>query len=90
MNTKFQALISQQAWELVPKPKNQIILGCKWVFKTKYNLDDSTGRYKVRLIAQGNQQEFGFDYFDMFIPMEKFLTLHILLTITATYHWPIL
>ena len=38
-------------WELVDRPKNQKIIGVKWVFKIKYNLDGSVNKLKARLVS---------------------------------------
>ena len=35
MNEKIESLQKNHTWQLVEKPKNQKIVGCKWVFKRK-------------------------------------------------------
>lgn len=43
-----------QTWELVPKPKNQKIVGCKWMFKRKEEIPGvEKARYKTWLVAKG-------------------------------------
>ena len=32
-------------------------IGCKWIFKKKYDLDGSIDKYKVRLVAKGFTQK---------------------------------
>jgi len=39
------ALESNQTWEIVLLPKNQTAIGCKWVFKIKYNADETVERH---------------------------------------------
>ena len=46
-------LDTYQTWCYTLIPNNRKAIGCKWVFKVKYNLDGSIERYKVRLVAQG-------------------------------------
>jgi len=46
-------LESNQTWEIVLLPKNKIAIGCKLVFKIKYNVDGTVERYKARLVAKG-------------------------------------
>ncbi|KAI5343367.1 hypothetical protein L3X38_011243 [Prunus dulcis] len=39
-------------WELVDRPTDKPIIGVKWVFKTKLNLDGSVQKNKARLVAK--------------------------------------
>lgn len=75
MSTEFQALQNQGTWSLVPRTNDQNILGCKWLYKTKFHPDGSLARHKARLVAQGFKQEFGIDYMDTFSVVLKFLLL---------------
>ena len=36
------------SWDLVELPKGVKPIGYKWVYKVKYNVDDSVNRYKPR------------------------------------------
>lgn len=87
MEEEYQALLQLNTWQLVPPPDHSTILGCHWVFKLKTHSDGSNGRYKARLVAQGNQQTYGDAFLDTFSPMAKFPTLRILLTIVVTHNW---
>ncbi|PKU79126.1 Retrovirus-related Pol polyprotein from transposon TNT 1-94 [Dendrobium catenatum] len=89
MSQEFQALQSQGTWELVPSSPHQNVLGCKWMFRTKYNSDGSIARYKARLVALGYKQEFGLDYTETFSPVAKIPTFRILILFALHKHWPI-
>lgn len=52
--------------------------------------DGSLDRYKVRLVALGNNQEYGLDYEETFAPLAKMTTVRTLIAIGATQSWPIL
>ena len=43
-------------WTLVDRPKDQPVIGSKWVFTKKYHADGSFKRYKGQLVAQGFSQ----------------------------------
>ena len=65
-------------------PYNQKAIGCKWVFKVKYNPNGSIKRYKARLVAQGFSQVHGIDYTKTFAPTIRHELLRIFLAIAAT------
>jgi len=51
------------AYEVVSKvPKNYNIVTPKWVFRYKYNPDNSINKRKARLVARGFTQKQGVDY----------------------------
>lgn len=41
MNEEIAAIQKNQTWELVDLPKGKHVIGLKWVFKTKYQVDGS-------------------------------------------------
>lgn len=75
MCDEYNALCKQKTWSLVPLPTHHNILGYRWMFKTKFNVDDTVARYKARLVAQGYKQQKGLDYFETFSPVAKITTI---------------
>ena len=44
MNEEMQVLRKKETWDLVPtSPRNKAI-GCRWIYKVKYNADGSVNR----------------------------------------------
>ena len=41
------SLVRNHTWDLVPLPKGQKIVRCKWVYKTKYAIDGSIDKHKA-------------------------------------------
>jgi hypothetical protein len=60
---EIKALEKNQTWDLVILPQNKSAIGCKWVYKVKFQADGSVERYKARLVAKGYTQQEGIDFF---------------------------
>jgi hypothetical protein len=42
-----------KTWELVDRPQNRKVIGVKWVYRTKLNVDGSINKHKARLVVKG-------------------------------------
>ena len=47
MNEEMQALSKNETWDLVPHSPQKKAIGCRWIYKVKYNDDDSVNHYKA-------------------------------------------
>ncbi|KAI5418663.1 hypothetical protein KIW84_043041 [Lathyrus oleraceus] len=52
MKTELDALISTNTWSIVDLPHNKTPIGCKWIYKIKYNADGLIERYKAYLVGK--------------------------------------
>ena len=60
MRDEIDSLLSNKTWIIVTKAKFRKVIGCKWVFKKKYEVGQTQKvRYKARLAAKGFNQEEG-------------------------------
>ena len=78
-DSKYQSFIGNQTWELVKPPKDRKAVGCKWVFKIKYDENGQVERFKSRLVAKGNSQKYGIDFDETFSPVVRFSSSRTLL-----------
>ena len=69
---------SNHTWELVDLPPGSKPIGCKWVFRRKYNNDGTLNTYKARLVAQGFRQKEGIDYFDTYALIARITIIRVL------------
>jgi len=79
MKQKYEALLNNKTWDLVPLPKDRQVVGCKWVFRIKENADGAVNRFKARLVAKRFHQVTGCDFNETFSPVIKLVTIRLIL-----------
>ncbi|KAI5311969.1 hypothetical protein L3X38_041142 [Prunus dulcis] len=72
---------------LVERPFNKPVIGVKWVYKTKLNLDGTVQKNKARLVAKGYSQKPGIDYNETFAPVARLDTIRNLIALAAQKEW---
>jgi len=71
---------------MVSLPPGHKPIGCRWVYKIKYNFDGTIERYKARLVVKGFTQVEGINYKETFSPTAKLTTLRCLLTVVRNWY----
>ncbi|KAM1746060.1 hypothetical protein ACFX11_012725 [Malus domestica] len=87
MKDELSMIEKNATWELVDRPSNKPIIGVKWVFKTKLNLDGTVQKNKARLVAKGYAQKPGIDYNETFAPVARLDTIRTLIALAAQKCW---
>lgn len=89
MEAELKALEENHTWDMVSCPPNVKPIGSKWIYTLKLKSDGSLDRYKARLVALGNKQEYGLNYDETFAPVAKMTTVRTILAIASSKSWPL-
>ncbi|KAI3748202.1 hypothetical protein L6452_11132 [Arctium lappa] len=84
MDSEMSALLSNHTWDLVPPPDDANIVGCRWLYRHKFDSHGRLNRYKGRLVAQGFSQQPGLDYDETFSPVVKPATIRTVPSISVS------
>ncbi|KAK4406525.1 putative mitochondrial protein [Sesamum angolense] len=57
VNDEMDSLLASNTWVLIELPLDSKAIGCKWVFRRKYNTDGSIETLRARLVAKGFRQK---------------------------------
>ncbi|THH23200.1 hypothetical protein EUX98_g7976 [Antrodiella citrinella] len=79
---ELEALHKRKVFELVNLPEGRKVIRNRWVFNVK-----SDGRKKARLVAKGFSQVEGVDFDQIFSPVVRFETVHLVLALAALEDW---
>ena len=85
MEDELKSMSSNDVWDLVEIPEGAKKVGCKWVYKTKYDSKGNVERFKARLVAKGFTQREGIDYTETFSPVSNKDSFWILIEAIARF-----
>jgi hypothetical protein len=86
---EYEALLSNNMWDLVPRSPGANVVIDKWIFKHKLKADGSLDWYKARWVLRGFTQHPGVDYDETFSFIVKPTTVRTVLTLAVSRGWPV-
>jgi hypothetical protein len=86
---EYEALLSNNMRDLVPRPPEANVVTDKWIFKHKLKADNSLDRYKARWVLWWFTQRPGVDYDETFSPVVKPAAVQTVLTLAVSRGWPV-
>ncbi|KAL9250771.1 Retrovirus-related Pol polyprotein from transposon TNT 1-94-like protein [Drosera capensis] len=85
MNDEIKSMSDNDVWELVSLPEGVKPIGCKWIFKTKKDLEGNIMRFKARLVAKGYTQKEGIDFKETFSSVSLKDSFRIIMALVAHF-----
>ena len=86
MEDEMDSLHKNYSWELIQKPKEMKVMGCKWVYKIKDGIPDvEQKRLKARPVVKGFTKKKGIDYTEVFSPVVRHIFIRIILLLVVVY-----
>lgn len=89
ISEEFNALLHNGTWSLVPYQPSMNVLGSKWIFRIKRNVDGSIERYKAWFIAKVFHQQPSIDFEETLSPVVKSITIRIVFSLVVLFSWPL-
>lgn len=83
MGSEVKSLIKNNTWKLVERPKDQWVIGSRFVLRNKYKSDGSIEKRKVRLVARGFSQRPGIDFRETFAPVARMSSIRVAVAVAV-------
>nr|GEX31156.1 hypothetical protein [Tanacetum cinerariifolium] len=83
MQEEMQQFKFQNVWVLVDFSPGKYAIGTKWILKNKRDTRGIVVRNKARIVAQGNRQEEGIDYDEVFAPIARIEAIRLFLAFAS-------
>ena len=52
MVEEYDSIMTNDVWEVVPRPHNKSVVGSRWIYKIKYVVDGNIEKFKARFVAK--------------------------------------
>eukprot|EP00253_Pinus_taeda_P010659 PITA_10659 len=70
-------------------PQGKQVIGVKWVYKTKSNVDGKIERHKARLVVKGYKQQHGRYYVETLAPVARMEMVRTVVAISTQHKWKV-
>ena len=81
--------MTNDVWEVVPRPQDKSVVASRWIYKIKYVADDNVEKFKARFVAKGYAQKEGIDYEETFTPVARYTSIRFVISLAAQMGWEI-
>ena len=83
MVEEYSSIMTNDVWEVVPRPQEVSVVGSRWIYKVKYAADGSIKKFKAMFVAKGYAQKEGIDYEETFAPIARYTSIRSVIPLVA-------
>ena len=87
MAKEIKSIEKNGTWTLTKLPAGHKPIDLKWVYKLKKNSYGEVIKHKARLVAKGYVQQQGINFEEVFAPVARLDSRHVILAIAANRGW---
>ena len=89
MVEEYSSIMTNDVWEVVPRPEDISIVGIRWIYKIKYAVDGSVEKYKARFMEKGYTQKEIIEYVETFSLVARYTSIKSVISLVAQMGWEI-
>ena len=75
MLEEYNSILTNDVWDVVPRPQGKLVVTSKWIYKVKFSVDGSVEKCKARFVARGFSQKEGIDYDETFALVARYSSI---------------
>ena len=83
MVEEYDSIVKNSAWEIFPRLIEKSVVGLRWIYKVKKDVDGSVEKYKASVVSWGFSQIEGIDYGETFAPVTRYSSIRSILALLA-------
>lgn len=80
---EIKSFVKNDVFDIVNKPENRTIVGCRTVLTNKYGPEGQIVKRKARIVAQGFTQKPGVDFKETFAPVARLSSFRLMIALAA-------
>ena len=89
MIRKYQSIMTNDVWDVVPRPEGNSVVISKWFYNINHAAYGSTEKYKAIFVARGFSQKEGIDYEETFAHAARYTSVRSVLSLAVVMKWKI-
>jgi hypothetical protein len=89
MMEKYNSIMKNNVWEVVPRPEGKSVVTSRWLYKLKHAVDGSIEKYKALFVARGFSQVEGVGYDETFATVARYTLIRAVISVAAEMGWKI-